>query len=85
MNPQELQKLLDGVKDEIKFTVNGKIDRLNEKFDKHIAEHDKLAEKIDPLVDAVRWINSSRKFIIWIGAPVAVIGSTIATLKGWTK
>lgn len=85
MNPQELQTLLDGVKDEIKVTVNGKIDNLTKMLDNHIAEHDKLTEKLDPLVDAVRWINTSRKFVVWIGVPIATIGTMVATIKGWAK
>ncbi len=85
MNPKELQTLLDGVKDEIRVTVNGKIDNLTKMLDKHIAEHDKLSEKLDPLLDAVRWINTSRKFIVWIGVPVATVGAMIASVKGWVK
>lgn len=65
--------------------LNGKIDHLTKMFDDHLTEHDKLTEKLDPLLDAVRWINTSRKFIVWIGVPIATMGAMIASVKGWVK
>lgn len=65
--------------------LNGKIDHLTKMLDDHLTEHDKLTEKLDPLLDAIRWINTSRKFIVWIGVPIAAMGAMIASVKGWVK
>lgn len=56
----------------IKQTINGKIDNLT-------IRHDKLEQKLDPLIDGLQWIETTRKFIIWVAVPVTAL---IALIKG---
>lgn len=58
----------------IKLTVNGKIDKLNEKLDKHI-------ENMEPVIDGLHWIESTRKFVLWVGAPIGAVLAFFASFK----
>lgn len=58
----------------IKITVNGKIDSLDQKLDAHL-------EKMDPVIDGLAWLSSSRKFILWVGGIAASVASIIAAIN----
>jgi len=60
--------------DIITLTVNGKIDQLNQKFSEH-------KEEMEPIVKGWRTVNNGRNFIIWVGAPLAVIGAIVTFFK----
>lgn len=82
MNQNEIRQLLDVVEKKIQTTVNGKIDKMNEKLDKHVTEHEQLMDKLDPIVDAVQWINTTKNYVMWISGLIAAVGSAIAVFKG---
>ena len=60
--------------DIITLTVNGKIDRLDRKFTEH---QDEMA----PIVEGWKTVKNGRNFIVWIGAPLAVMGAMLAFFK----
>ena len=62
----------------IKTTVNGKIDRMNDKLDVHIEQHNSVVDEIRVVIEAVQWLNSTRKFMIWGGGMVAALVSCFA-------
>jgi hypothetical protein len=69
------------IKDIIKITVNGKIDKIDAKLDKHIETHGEAAAELRTVVEAVRWIGSTRKFVLWIGGLFGSIGTIVALFK----
>lgn len=62
----------------VKTTVNGKIDKMNDKLDVHIEQHNSVVDEIRVVIEAVQWINSTRKFMIWGGGIVAALVSYFA-------
>lgn len=65
----------DEITSMIKVTVNGKIDKMSDKLDQHIDMHSSIQTELTTVVDAIRWINTTRKFILWIGATAAAVAS----------
>jgi len=70
LSPEDRQEIADIVKE----TVNGKIDRLSESFSEH-------KEEMEPIVKGWRTVNNGRNFIVWVGAPLAVIGTIVTFFK----
>lgn len=62
------------IKELIVSVVNGKIDRLDAKLQTHLDE-------MEPIAEGWRTVQAGRKFVIWIAAPLAAIGSVIAFLN----
>jgi len=62
------------IKGMIKSVVNGKIDKMSEKLDAHILT-------LEPISEAIMWINSTRKFLLWSSAIVVSFISTITLFK----
>ena len=58
----------------IKTTVNGKIDRLDQKLEAHLI-------KMDPVIDGLAWLSSSRQFVLWVGGIAASVASIIAAIN----
>lgn len=75
MTPEQLNDIRAAVREEIRSTVNGKIDALSKKLDDHIV-------LMAPVKDALNWVNTTQKFIKWTGIPVVVL---IVWLMGWVK
>jgi len=76
----------DIISQNIKVTVNGKIDRLhkemtesnntqNETLLKLNQNIDALRVEVAPLIESKNTLYSLRKFLVWIAAPVAIIWS----------
>jgi hypothetical protein len=72
----------------IRTVVNGNIKRVEGKLDAHIDNTNKLielysvmAENLGPVADGVKWLNTSKKFIVWCGTIAAAIGATLAVFK----
>ena len=61
----------------IKTTVNGKIDKIDEKLTNHIDKHDKMLDEVKVLVDAVRWLDTTRKVAVWLGGLAAAIAGIV--------
>jgi magnesium-transporting ATPase (P-type) len=79
----DVEKIREAVREEIRVTVNGKIDGIkahlikqDERADVMERKMDVMGEKIDdlkPLSEFQKGINSLRKFILWIAAPASII------------
>lgn len=65
----------------IKTVVNGNILRIESKLDQHIINHDELLTELKPVAEAVSWINTSKKFVVWISGFVIAITSIISISK----
>lgn len=82
MSKDDLQLVLATIKNSVetsvKETVNGKINRLDEKLDNYIAADTKWKEeKVEPLIDAHRTIKNVANFLKWIAGVLAAIGLII--------
>lgn len=62
----------------IRTVVNGNIIRLEGKLDGHIEKHEEIYTELTAIVEAVQWINTSKRFITWFGG---IAGGLAAT---WT-
>jgi len=75
MRSEDIQLIRDTVHTTIKEVVNGKIDKLSDKLDEHI-------RVMEPVKDALSWVNTTQKFVKWTGIPVvAFIGFFYWLLK----
>lgn len=67
----------------VKTTVNGKLDRMNAKFDSYVEDDLKwkgtvvtFMTEMTPVKDGLRTVQSINKFIKWLGFPA--IGAVVA-------
>lgn len=68
MTAEDLEIIKQVIRDEIKQTVNGKIDR--------------LTTQLEPVILGLGWIQTTQRFIKWTGVPVvAFIGFFIWLVK----
>lgn len=58
----------------IHTVVNGNIRRVEDKVDR-------LNSNIDPLIEAVAWITTTKKVVIWVSGFVVSIASVVASLN----
>ena len=69
----------------IRTVVNGNIKRVEEKLDNHIENHDKAFEDVfktlEPVVEGVQWINTTRKFSLWVAGFVVAIAGAVTIFK----
>lgn len=65
----------------IKTTVNGKIDKMDQKLEEHCSEHMAFIEKLDPVIDGLQWLNTTRRFVLWAGGIVASIAGILTIFK----
>lgn len=72
----------------IRIVVNGNIKRVEDKLDIHISRHDEMFEnykeltlKLEPVVEAVQWINTTKRFVLWVAGFAAAIGAILAIQK----
>lgn len=71
MTPEQYQQFTDNIKETIKTTVNGKIDRIEKKLDTYIEEDNKWKAAAQPTIDMgnnVRGFNKVLMYILGIGA-----------------
>jgi hypothetical protein len=81
MEDQQIQKIIAAVEVSIHKTVNGKIDGLTAQVADLSVRFDSHKEEMDPIIEGWKTVRSGRSFIIWIGAPLAVIGGIMALFK----
>jgi hypothetical protein len=72
----------------IRLVVNGNIKRVEQKLDAHIENHtqlvtvyEKIADDLKPVAEAVGWINTTRKFSLWISGFVLAIAGVLTIFK----
>lgn len=89
MNEQELKKIIEEIvstirpviREEIKVTVNGKIDRLTgtvQELREHLEAQD-IA--MAPAIETLSTIKSGRNFVVWAAPAIAAVGAFIAYLR----
>ena len=88
MTPEQFIQLQETVSNQIKVTVNGKIDAINTKLDTYIKEDNKWKDEVKPYIENMRQMSDFTmvgsailKFIIAIGGAVTVIWAAIKYLK----
>lgn len=59
MTAEDLEIIKAVIREEIKFTVNGKID--------------KLTTQLEPIILGLGWVQSTQRFIKWTGVPVVIV------------
>lgn len=59
MTAEDLEIIREVIRDEMKLSVNGKIDRLN--------------AQLEPLLLGLGWIQTTQRFVKWTGIPVLVV------------
>ena len=59
MTSEDLEVIKTVIREEIKYTVNGKIDRLN--------------AQLEPILLGLGWIQTTQRFIKWTGIPILVV------------
>ena len=62
----------------IQLTVNGKIDRLHIKVDAQQESLDTFIKKLDPVIDAMGWLNTTKKMIAWVGGIAGSLAAIFA-------
>jgi len=79
MSPAELEILREHIQLTIKETVNGKIDRMDEKLDAHIKVHEAHLIEVKPILDAYQGGKVLGDLVKWI----AGLGLAVLAIKGW--
>ena len=76
MDEATITKITEAVRDQVKITVNGKIEDVK----KHLLEQDEkleeMSKKIDelaPFVESKNVLVGLRKFVVWVATPATVI------------
>ena len=86
MTPEQFEQLQKTVADQIKFTVNGKIDKMNDKMDTYIREDNEWKTSVTPSIETMKKIEGFGttglyllKAIIALGAA----GTAILAIIHW--
>lgn len=82
MKPEDLKKIEDAICETIEKVVNGKIDRLDEKFDAKFKEHE---TKMQPIYQAYQATDTFGKLVIWLSKVIAAIGFITAAITAVVK
>lgn len=85
MNKKEREELLNEVSKTIIKVVNGKIDRLTDKFEAHEKEFVVFREEMRPVVDLMRGSLVARKVILWFTSTIIALASAYLAVKGIFK
>lgn len=78
---QIIDTIVPVIRDEIKVTVNGKIDSMrvqNEEIEKKLDIH---IEHVKPMLDLIEGSIVARKVILWVTSILLAIGTTYTMLK----
>lgn len=73
-------KMLAGVEQQIKITVNGKIDRIDKKMDAQDVILRSLDERIKPFEDGISWFTRAKNGAGWMAGftgSLAIIGGSL--------
>lgn len=83
MTPEQLKEIKEEITTTVRTVVNGKIDKMNEKFDVYIDDDmrwkgtvDEYMKEMSPVKDGLRTIQSLNKFAKWVGLPA--VGALVA-------
>ena len=85
MTPEQFIKLQETVSNQIKLTVNGKIDKINDKMEVYIKEDNEWKAEIKPYIENMRQISNFSLVGSTILKTIITIGGAIAVLWGFIK
>lgn len=74
MTQKEFEQLKQHVAETIKITVNGKIDKLNDKIDNYIKEDNEWKEKAEPVIEMGINARGASAAVLWIAGIVIAVG-----------
>lgn len=80
MTPEQTAQLEKSVKETIEKTVNGKINRLDQKLDEYIKHDLEWKETVQPVIDAYLVANKVGSFVQWISKVILAIGVIVGVL-----
>lgn len=80
MTPEQIAQLEKSVKETIEKTVNGKINRLDQKLDEYIKHDMEWKETVQPVIDAYTTVNKVGSFVQWISKVILAIGVIVGVL-----
>jgi hypothetical protein len=66
MEQVHLDEIKAVVREEIKLTVNGKIDAMNLSLQQQI-------EQTRVIIETIRWLDATVRFFKWTGIPIVVV------------
>jgi hypothetical protein len=66
------------IKEIIQLTVNGKIDKLHVKVDGQRDDLNLFIAKLDPVIDAMGWLNTTKRAVTWVGGLAGSIAAVFA-------
>lgn len=78
---QIIDKIVPVIREEIKVTVNGKIDYMqiqNKEMEKKLDVH---IENVKPMLDLIQGSIVARKVILWVTSILLAIGTTYTMIK----
>lgn len=85
---EDLQVIKDAVADQVKITVNGKIDKIDKKIDEHNASHERDMKRALPVIEAyeagqevVRSMQKTRAWIMRVAAFIIAVGGAWVTIE----
>ena len=76
-------KIVQAVEQQIKVTVNGKIDRIDKKMDAQDVILKSLDERIRPFEAGVGWVARTKEGLIWLAGfvtPMIIVGGAVLYL-----
>ena len=85
------EDILKAIRDEIKATVNGKIDGLHTKFDEYVKADIEWKEKVDPIlgsIEELKTVGDGVKAFKFFGGGakwIAGVGMAILSIMGFLK
>lgn len=97
MTSQDLEHIMDSLKETIKETVNGKIDAMRKDLNEHNTRHEAYFEQVKeymkktdghieetkPILEAYRGFNTAGELIKWVAGVGTAIGILWLILKQW--
>ena len=94
MSPHELEKIIEAIeqttKKSIENTVNGKIRKMDEKFESFYKENAQFVEDsiawrktLQPVVNAYSTAENAGMFVKWLGGIAVAVGALVGIKHFW--
>lgn len=75
MSPEQFEQIKTLVSDTIKFTVNGKIDKMNTKIDEYIADDNAWKADVMPNIKVMRTMENFMSGLIYVLKFLGILGT----------
>ena len=89
MNQEEVERLLDCVRDTIEKKVNGRIEALHTKVDEHNSKHEEDMDivkehmkKVEPILEAYTGGKALGGLVKWAAGVITAVGIVWLAIKG---